>query len=396
MSRRRPIPEPWTASGLIGVCLVASSLAGCSRPSGEPEAQQRRTPFVFQALNLRQQDAQGRLLWLVTSPEARYDLSRRLALARQLTGEIHANGQPLYRLEASHGTVLSDGEVIQLEGDVTVERLGADPVTIQASRMRWYPRQQRIELDRQAQARDETLKLTASKATLLLDRDLLQLRGQPLLQTLQGLGRGVGPLRVQLQQIDWAPVSGRLSAVGPVLASSSVPNGSPRRLQAAGLQGNSAARTLTLLAPVRLDAPDQRSWLQAQTSTVDLRSNTVVSNAAFSGAVGPLRISGASLRLNLASSSAEILSGCRLVQPDAALSARRCSWNWQSDQVGASGDVVLRRQANRQTTRAQQLRGRIGTTGLLEFSSPGSRVRSTLVIPPPKPDPKTKGAAIRL
>ncbi|MEB3275395.1 MAG: LPS export ABC transporter periplasmic protein LptC [Cyanobacteriota bacterium] len=395
MSRRlRPVAAR-QATLLVGICLIAGSLSGCSQRDSQQQSR-RVTPFVFQVLNLSQQDAQGRLLWQVTSPEARYDLSRRLALARQLRGEIHANGQALYRLQASHGTVLRDGEVIQLEGDVTVERLGAEPVTIQASRMRWYPRQQRLELDRHAQAQDRTLKLTAAKATLLLDRDLLQLRGQPLLQTRQGLGGAMGLLRVQLRQIDWAPGSGRLSALGPVLASSRGHSGGSRNLSAAGLEGNTATRRLTLLAPVRLEAPDQGAWLQAQTSSVDLSNSTVASTAGFSAAVGPLRISGQGLRLNLASSNAEILSGCSLVQPDAALSAQRCRWNWQSDLVSASGDVELRRQANRQTTRAQELRGRVGAAGLLEFSSPGSRVRSTLVLPPPRSDAKTRAAATRL
>ncbi|MFM9099876.1 MAG: LPS export ABC transporter periplasmic protein LptC, partial [Cyanobium sp.] len=59
------------------------------------------TPFVFRELNLRQQDDQGRPLWEISSPETRYDLSRRIAQTRQLTGILYRNGQPLYRLTAS-------------------------------------------------------------------------------------------------------------------------------------------------------------------------------------------------------------------------------------------------------------------------------------------------------
>lgn len=375
--------------------MLALGLSGCERRAPEPQAQ-RQTPFVFQALNLRQQDPQGRLQWRVSSPEARYDLTRRVALARQLRGEIHTNGQALYRLQASHGTVLSDGDVIQLEGAVTVQRLGADPVTIQASRMRWYPRQQRLELDRRAEAFDPSLRLTATKATLLLDRDLLQLRGNPQLQTRQPVGAGSGPLRLLLQQVDWSPGSGRLLAAGPVLATGQSPSGARRSLQAAGLQGNTLTRQMDLLGPVRLMAADQRASLQAQTTSLDLRSNTLSSAAPFQAAIGPLQISGSALRLNLASSEAVIPSGCSLVQPGASLSAGLCSWNWQNDEVNASGGVLLQRQANRQTTRAQRLRGRIGANGLLVFSSPGSRVRSTLVLPQGKPAQTSKAAAIRL
>lgn len=379
---------------LVAVGGAAVVLSACSNQGRDSEVQ-RSTPFVFQALNLRQQDSQGRLLWLVTSPEARYDLSRRLAQARNLRGEIHTNGQALYRLEASHGTVLSDGAVIQLEGQVTIQRLGRDPVTIEASRMRWYPRQQRIELDRRAAAFDQSLKLTASKATLLLDRDLLQLRGQPQLQSRQPLSAGDGQLRLRLQQVDWSPGSGVLRAPGPVNAVGTTASGVSRRLQSAGLMGNTVARRLELLAPVRVQIPDRQAWLNAQGSTIDFNSRTVSSSAPLTAAVGPLQISGQAWRLLLDSGDAEILAGCRLAQPDLSLAAQRCRWNWRSERIGATGDVVLKRQANRQTTRAQTLRGRIGKQGLLVFSAPGSRVRSTLVLPQGSPAGTPKAAAIR-
>ncbi|MEB3173230.1 MAG: LPS export ABC transporter periplasmic protein LptC [Cyanobacteriota bacterium] len=380
--------------GALGL-LVAAVLAGCSSTSQNQQPNQGSTPFVFQALNLRQQDAQGQLLWRVNSPEARYDLNRRLALARNLSGEIHAKGQVLYRLQASHGTVINDGAVIQLEGVVRIERLGQDPVTITASRMRWYPPQQRIELDRGASAQDQDLRLTAAKATLLFDRDLLQLRGQPTLMARRAVA-GAGLDQLKLQQLDWSPGSGRLMAPGPVQASSTASGQIRRELKASGLEGNTLSRTLTLKEPVRVSVPAQNAWLEARSSTIDLVSGQVRSGAPFTAAVGPLQIAGEALQLDLRASVAQIVAGCRLRQPDLSLSARRCSWNWQNEAIAATGSVVLRRQANQQTTRAAQLRGRIGPRGLLVFSAPGSRVQSTLVLPPAQPRRQQSPSAIRL
>ena len=201
-------PRRLSAAPLLAAALAL--LSGCSRQGAE-SAPRRPTPFVFQALNLRQQDGQGRLLWRVSSPEARYDLSRHLAQARQLRGEIHVNGQALYRLLASHGTVINDGQVIQLEGDVRIERFGPDPVTIRASRMRWYPQQQRIELDRRAEASNPQLLLQAQRATLLLAQDRLELRGQPRLQRRPSNGPESG-LSLRVNALDWSPGNGRLTA----------------------------------------------------------------------------------------------------------------------------------------------------------------------------------------
>lgn len=371
MLRRRPL--------VLVAVLAAAPVAGCVQQP-KPQPQKTATPFVFQALNLRQQDAQGRLQWLVTSPEARYDLGRRLSLARDLKGEIHSNGKVLYRLQANHGTVLSDGEVIQLEGSVSIERLGNDPVMIQASRMRWYPRQQRIELDRRASAVDQDLRLTAERATLLLDQDLLQLRGKPTLQA-RGRAGGADLQQLDLQAVDWSPGGGRLIAPGQVLARSLVNGRAIRALRASGLEGNTVARTITLLAPVRLEAPPQKARLDARSSTLDLARNAVSSAAPFTASIDQIAVAGDGLRLNLDANTATITSGCRLSQPGLVLTANLCRWNWRNNAVAALGSVVLRRAANQQTTRASQLQGTIGANGRLQFSAPGSRVRSTLVLP---------------
>ncbi len=369
----------WLSSVLL--LLLVAGCRGASRQPGSPSEEQA-TPFVFQALNLSQRDASGRVLWRVRSPEARYDLSRRMALASGIQGEINQQGQLLYRLSAPLGTVLNDGEVIQLEGPILIERRGAQPVTIRASRMRWYPRQQRIQLDRQAEAEDPTLRLRAQQATLLLDRDLLQLRGEPQINSRQPLTAGTGPLQLRVQALDWSPGRGDLRASGQAVASQEAGSGPPRTLRAAGLHGNTLRQSLVLEGPVRLDMPDRRAWLQAGTSVLDFATSRLTSGTAFSAAVASLRIQGRALQLDLGQENASILQGCRLVQPDAQLTASRCSWNWRNDRVLATGGVVLERSDSRQTTRASQLNGRLGPSGSLQFSSPGSRVRSTLILPP--------------
>ena len=359
-------------------------LSGCGQ-SARRDTRSRATPFVFQALDLRQQDSAGRPLWQVTSPEARYDLARRVAQARDLRGEISQQGKPLYRLAASHGTVLNDGDVIQLEGIVTIQRLGPEPFRVSATRMRWYPRQQRLELDRSPEAYDTRLRLRATKATLWVDRDLLELRGKPTVASSGAGADGLQQIRLTAPQLDWSPGSGALVAPGPVVATSGAPGAAGRRLQAAGLRGNSLSRSLQLLAPVRFASPQQRAWLNTATTTIDLNTHVMVTEAPFTAAYGALKIAGRGLTLALNTTEAAIADDCRLQQPDGRLRADRCIWNWTTNGVLATGRVVLHRRANRQITRAGQLSGRLGSEGLLEFTAPGSRVLSTLVLPQRQP-----------
>ena len=379
---------------LVPLAATLLLLAACASKTRNPEAT-RSTPFVFQALNLRQQDSRGRLLWRVKSPEARYDLSRRLALARQLRGEIHTNGQLLYLLQATHGTVINDGQVIQLEGDVRIQRLGVDPVTIRAARMRWYPSQQRIELDRKAEAANLQLLLQADRATLLLAEDRLQLRGQPRLQRRQQGASGASTWSLRVRDLDWSPGNGRLEARGPVDATDPNRKGPPSTLQARALTGNSLERRLVLEGPVRLAVPERQAWLQGQETTIDLNSNRVRSPLAFKAAVGALQISGQGFDLAFDQQVVTLPRSCRLLQRDTSLEAGRCRWNWQSERIEADGGVVLQRKVPQQITQATRLSGRLGADGLVVLSAPGAKVRSSLRLPPPSGSAPSLGPAIR-
>ena len=140
----------------MGSAALPLLLLGCQTQDAREEPPQ---PFVFRSLNLRQKGTDGLPLWELSSPEARYDLGRRVAQARDLSGTIYAKGQPAYRLKATSGTVINDGEVVRLEGLTRLVKLGPKPLLITAQRLRWYPRQERMVIDHSPQASQGDLRL---------------------------------------------------------------------------------------------------------------------------------------------------------------------------------------------------------------------------------------------
>ena len=76
-------------------------------------------------------------------------------------------------------------------------------------------------------------------------------------------------------------------------------------------------------------------------------------------------------------------SDCALSQPGEQLTAQRCSWGWDDNQVVAEGNVVLRRAAMDQITRSPRLEGHLGDDGLIRFGAPGQRVTSTIKLKTP-------------
>ena len=376
---------------LVGGLVI---LAGC-QPGSRPDREAGAPPFVFRALDLRQQDAQGRRLWEISSSQARYDLRRKLAQATDLRGTIYLAGQPRYRVLASNGIVINDGEVVQLEGTIRLEQIDDPPALITASRARWLPGRQLLELDHKPSAFNDHFNIRGKSARFRFDQERLELRGQPTMQgwsqpfnPLRSLPQGPPELTLQARQVVWHPRSGQLEASGPIRAqrqarptsapaSPEASRGTPapgsaagdtQMLSAGALQGNTTSQIFRLLAPMRLHDQGQNTTLVAPGLVVDLTQQLAATLP------GP--------------------QGCQILRPGETLRARRCQWNWAQQAAHAEGDVVLRRRENNQRSQAGRLDARLGPASSVVLTAPGSRVISQFRIPralePPRPAPPTR------
>ena len=382
-----------SAPTLIGAAL-AVGLSGCVSSPREPAAPE---PFVFRSLDLRQQNGTGEAAWDLTSPEARYDLIRQLAQARRPQGTIYRNGKPHITIKALRGTVIGDGQAIQLEGEVLITLLGRNPVRISGDQARWIPRDDLMVIDRRPVATDQRTRISAQNARYLLAMDRVELRGSPVLEQWPKAVPAVAdrlpaPIRVQVSSVDWRPEQGSLLAPGAVQgerhARAEQAGGQSRTdarsdllLTASGLRGNLREGFLDLLAPVRLRERGGRSWLQAGQTRWAFNAQLLASERPFEGLINNLNVRGDSLRIDLDRETVLVPRGCRLNQPGQQLSAERCLWHWDTERFLATGAVELRRSAYRQITRSSQLSGRIGREGTVEFASPGARVNSQFSLP---------------
>jgi LPS export ABC transporter protein LptC len=355
---------------------------------------------VFRSLDLRQQNGTGEPAWDLTSPEARYDLIRQLAQARRPQGTIYRNGKPHITIKALRGTVIGDGQAIQLEGEVLITLLGRNPVRISGDQARWIPRDDLMVIDRRPVATDQRTRISAQNARYLLAMDRVELRGSPVLEQWPKAVPAVAdrlpaPIRVQASSVDWRPEQGSLLAPGAVQGErhtrteqgreaggqSSSDARSDLLLTASGLRGNLREGFLDLLAPVRLRERGGRSWLQAEQTRWAFNAQLLASERPFEGLINNLNVRGDSLRIDLDRETVLVPRGCRLNQPGQQLSAERCLWHWDTERFLATGAVELRRSAYRQITRSSQLSGRIGREGTVEFASPGARVNSQFSLP---------------
>jgi LPS export ABC transporter protein LptC len=378
----------------LGVVVL---LSGCSGELSRTTAESGATPFVFRALNLRQQDLLGRPTWTLTSPEARYDIDSRIARSTEPRGTIFRDGQPAYRLSADSGIVVNDGALVLLEGDIRLEQLGAQPLLIQARRARWLPARNLLELDHRPEAFDGSNRITARRARYLFDQEELRLLNAPRVEhwsqridPFHPQKRGKPEIVLQVRSASWFPRSGRLESNGPLRAWRLAPaapqttaanlKSSDQTLTAAALFGNTREQRFTLTGPVKLLDPSQDLTLLARQISIDL----------------PARVIRTTMPATEQPSGLPADAGCLVRQRGDSLQARQCQWNWDSQIVIAQGAVQLRRQDHQQLTRGSLLIGTLGAEGRFRLSNPGGRVISRFAAParpaqapaPPRPAPE--------
>ena len=373
-----------------GGCLVALLLlTGCV--SEQPAATVQSPPFVFRSLKLEQKSRKGMMDWSLNSPEARYELNRRLVRAVQPVGVLYRKGKPSFKVQSDLALVVNDGEQILLEGDVKLQQLNGSKLLIQGDRLRWRPQEGVLLIEQRPRAVDQDSRISSSKAQLLQTTNDLTLKGVVQLERWTESSDPSKPdTTLRTGEAQWNLDSGVLNAEGPVLAQRRNLEGTVlQQLQGRSLQGNTRAGDLKVTAPVVVRMPPQKGVLKAQDIMWNFRSQIVRTEQPFEAELDRTRIFGSAFQAELKNTTVLIQDDCRIQQPGESLDARTCTWNWGTEEVLAEGNVVVKRDANDQLTRASKLVGRVGEKGRITFTAPGGRVESQVRFPADRPVDQT-------
>ncbi len=377
------------SSTWITPVILSVLVLGCASSTENRSKTAAPLPFVFRKLELEQKKSSGDIDWKLSSPEARYELTRRLVRAKRPVGFLYSKNKPSFKIKADFAVVINDGEQIMLEGDVQLQQINGQKILIKGERLRWEPELSRLIMEQQPRAFDDRSRITASLAILQQDTNSLTLSGPVQLDRWQDkLALTVKPdTAVRTGQATWNLENGSLKANGPVLGQRRDQEGVVlEQLEGRELTGNTQKGLITVKSPVIVTMPKNKGILRAKDTSWNFRKQTLSSNDPFEGFIKEIQINGERFRAELDQNTVTIPEGCRIKQPGERLRARKCRWNWETDDVLATGNVRVERDENNQITEAQSLNGSIGEKGALIFSAPGNKVRSELTIEEQKKD----------
>ena len=97
-------------SAWITSVIFSALVLGCTSSTENRSDTVAPLPFVFRKLELEQKKSGGDVDWKLSSPEARYELSRRLVRAKQPVGVLYSKNKPSFKLRADFAVVVNDGD----------------------------------------------------------------------------------------------------------------------------------------------------------------------------------------------------------------------------------------------------------------------------------------------
>ena len=371
---------------LISFFLIFTPLAillGSGCQNSQTSNSSKPAPFVFRSLDLSHKHSNGDRDWDLKSPKASYEITRRQIRAKKPTGILYKDNKPYFSISAQQATVINDGELILLEGNVKLTQLRGQEVLITGNQLLWTPQTALMVIEKQPKAFNKDSRIVAKQVKYNQNTQELEFKGPSQLDRWNGKRNSNQNINTTIKTNDgsWNLETGVLIANGPIIGEhKEEANGPIQKLSASKLKGNLKKGYLDIISPVVVKVPDKKGFLTADTTRWFFNKEYLTSSKPFNATMEKSSLTGNGFEANLKTSTVLIKNNCIYNQPGESLTANRCLWNWQSNEVEAIGNVILERDDNQQITRSSIMNGRMGQDGEVKFSSPGAKVMSEVYI----------------
>ncbi len=277
MNKRNKYPLKFLISILITNILVSACQSNHDEINLEP------SPFVLSKFQLSKKNGEGETEWTIRSPEARYQLGKRLIRAINFEGTIFEKSLPTFNLSAKSANVVNDGDIILLEGDVFLNKLTGNKIKVKGDMVVWNTSDSILTIEQRPVAFDKNIILKSQKAKFDNTKNILYFSGSTNISSNSEVDSDSSgsKFNVQFNNGQWNFKTGNFKAEGPVRG-------------------------------VRLFLSNQKYQR--------IIGNSIYGNTNF-GHIG--------------------LTQCKVYQSNDYIESQKCQWGWKDELIRFSGKVKL-------------------------------------------------------
>jgi len=269
----------WTRFGVSVGLLLLLAASGC-RPqsktaeqlSQDSSAEQKiNTDLTFNNITLEVSDDQGHIQWKVKAAEVVSSPDKKIARVKSPTGQLYQNGQPIYRVQAKTGEILSSGDRILLHGEVITTDVQSGAV-LRADQLEWQPKQDLLIMHGNLRGVHPQVQVVADQVKLFNKQRRAVLSGKVSALTQDP------KLQIQTEQITWLLKEQRLVGDQPLQALRLQNNKPTDRATAKAVDVDLVKRVAHLKQNAQLAVLDPPLQISGNSLIWDIPKQTLVSD----------------------------------------------------------------------------------------------------------------------
>jgi LPS export ABC transporter protein LptC len=340
-------------SGLLCLCCaltIASNGCGAFQ-GGEESAPSTPTDeaiekaLTFNDVTLEQVDDEGKMVWKVRSPIARYSAENEVTYVERPEGELFRAGELVYKIRAKRGEVYQNGAKILLKEEIVATAVATKAV-LEGEELEWLPAEDLLVVRNNVRGTHPEMEISGNEARAYSRAKRIELTGNAI-----GTTRQAPVLQLSGEHFVWQIDDRTVTSDRPIqierypcenvrdCAATDVAVSDRAQLKIdtkiADFQQNTEIR---LTEPPLTVTGDRMVWdLDAQ--TIDSAQPVTLvqrkQELTFTGQRG---------RLEIDRKLAELTGGVTGVarNPEANLQADRMTWSIPTEEFEAQGDVIYR------------------------------------------------------
>jgi LPS export ABC transporter protein LptC len=351
-----------TTWAFIGVFFL--SLSACqnnnqttnsdSEQITEEEAIQEQ--LILENATLNQVDSQGNKIWTLDVSRVVYDQNQQNANLENVNGELYKNGNVFLKVKANQGTIVNDGQTINLQGKVvaTDPRNGA---VLRSEKIEWSPADNLIVIPNTLTANHPNFQARSNQGKYYTDQEELELMGN-----VEGTAEDP-PLQVQSEQLNWLIPEDQVTSNQPLQVDRYNPETETisDRVTANSGRVNLAQKTVILKNNVEFKSSDPPLQAASDAITWKIESKQVSSQQPIQlvHTEDNITLTGNQGEIDLETAIARFQGGVKGISQanQATLFANRLRWNLTTEEMKAQGNVIYQQDDPPLTSKGEEASG---------------------------------------
>lgn len=354
----------WKHSTLAVLLALIVVLAGCRQSSRTTErlandtsaAQNLDSNLTFNNISLEQADDQGKTLWKVNAKQATYSPDQKIAKVMQPDGDLFQDGKAIYRIQAQRGEVYQDGQQIVLKGNVIATDLKSNAV-LRGDELVWDPKQDLLTVRGNLRGNHPRLKFSADMAQASNRKRQVEISGKVIASTENP------DLRMQGDRVVWEIDKQQVISNRPIQIQRVEGKKTTDQANAKQASVNLVNKVVTLKQDARLLLTKPVLEVTSNTLVWNVPQETLVSEEPIK-VIYPKRqatLTANQGRMELKPQIAYFTGNVRAIgrQNQAKLNADSLTWNLDTQNVEANGNVTYEQADPPATVKGPKAVGRL-------------------------------------